>query len=138
MRTVSRRRLASTVVALLRQQPKDRERIVRMLAAYMVAHKQHKQTDMLVRDIANELKRVDAHLYAEVASAFPLDAAARDELGAYLRQAAGAKTVELDELVAPELLSGIVVRTADQEMDITARTKLIRLKSLNVTMTREA
>ena len=138
MRKVSRRRLAITIVELLRRQPKDQERIVRMLAAYVVTHKLQKYVDALLLDIASELKRVDAHLYAEVVSAFPLDATARDELARYLRQATSAKTVELDASVDPELLSGIMVRTAEQEMDTSARRKLIRLKSLNVTMTREA
>lgn len=138
MRSVSRRRLASTTVALLRQNPKDHKHILLTLAAYLITHKQQKHMDLLLLDIASELKRTDAHLYAEVTSAFPLDASSRAELTRYLQQTASVKTVELNEQVDPELLSGVVVRTAEQEMDTSARTKLTKLQSLNVNMSREA
>jgi F0F1-type ATP synthase delta subunit len=137
MRTVSRRRLASTIVKLLRQHPQDRQHIIQTLAAYLIAHKQQKRMDLLLLDIASELARVDAHLYAEVTSAFPLDGPARDELTAYLSHATGAKTVELDERVEAELLTGAIIRTASQELDTSARTKLNHLKSLNLNAVKE-
>ena len=137
MRSVSRRRLASTVVDLLRQNPKDRQHIVQTLAAYLIVHKQQKRADVLLLDIASELERVDAHLYAEVVSAFSLDAAARDELTNYLRRATDARTVELNEHVESDLLAGAVIRTASQELDTSARTKLNRLKSLNINAVEE-
>jgi F0F1-type ATP synthase delta subunit len=132
MPKVSRRRLASTTVALLRQDPKNQRHILETLAAYLITHKQQKHIDLLLLDIASELKRTDAHLYAEVTSAFPLDASARKELTSYLQQTTSAKTIELDESVDPELLSGTIVRTAEQELDTTARTKLTKLQSLNM------
>jgi F0F1-type ATP synthase delta subunit len=137
MPKVSRRRLASTVVAQLRQNPKSQRHIMLTLAAYLITHKQQKHMDLLLLDIASELKRTDAHLYAEVTSAFPLDASARAELTRYLQQTTSAKTVEFDEQVDPELLTGVVVSTAEQEMDTSARTKLTKLQSLNVNMSRE-
>lgn len=137
MHKVSRRRLASTVVELLRQNPKDRQHIIQTLAAYLIVHKQQKRMDLLLLDIASELARADAHLYAEVTSAFPLDKAARDELTAYLRRATDVTTVELDEHVEPELLAGAIIRTASQELDTSARTKLNRLRSLNVNAVEE-
>lgn len=137
MRSVSRRRLASTVVELLRQNPKDRQHIIQTLAAYLVVHKQQKRVDLLMLDIASELARVDAHLYAQITSTFPLDGTARDELAAYVRRATNAKTVEFDEQVEPALLAGAVIRTANQELDTSARTKLNRLKSLNINAVEE-
>ncbi len=138
MPKVSRRRLASTVVAQLRKDPKNQRHIMLTLAAYLIAHKQQKHIDLLLLDIASELKQTDAHLYADVTSAFPLDASARAELTAYLQQATRAQTVELNEQTDPELLSGLVVKTAEQELDTTARTKLTKFRSLNVNMSREA
>lgn len=138
MHKVSRRRLASTVAQLLRERPQDRSHTLQMLAAYLVVHKQQKQVDLLLLDIAHELALTDGHLYAEVKSAYPLDAAARTELTDYLTKATGAKTVELNEQVDADLLAGLVVRTADQEMDTSARTKLDKLKSLNVNTTPRA
>ncbi len=137
MRSVSRRRLASTVVRLLNQNPKDRQHIMQTLAAYLIAHKQQKRIDVLLLDIASELQRVDAHLYAEVTSAFPLDAAAREQLSDYLRRTTDAKTVELNEQVDDDLLAGTVVRTSTKELDTSARTKLNRLKSLNLNAVEE-
>lgn len=138
MHKVSRRRLASTVVQQLRQNPKDHQHIMLTLAAYLLEHKQQKHIDLLLLDIASELQETDAHLYADVASAFPLDGSARNELVAYLQRAAGVKTVELNEQVDAALLSGVVVRTPDQELDTSARTKLQKLASLNVNTPREA
>lgn len=137
MHKVSRRRLASTVAQLLRDRPHDRSHTLQMVAAYLIEHNQQKQLDLLLLEIAHELAVSDGHLYAEVSSAHPLDAAARAELQQYLTSMTGARVVELNEQVDAELLAGLVVRTADQELDTSARTKLDKLKSLNVT-TREA
>lgn len=137
MHKVSRRRLASTVVALLRQDPKNQQHVMQTLAAYLLIHKQQKHLDLLLLDIASELKEVDAHLYANVTSAFPLEAGARGELIAYLQEAAGVKSVELNEQVDADLLAGAIVRTSDHELDTSARTTLNKLASLNVN-TREA
>jgi F-type H+-transporting ATPase subunit delta len=136
MHKISRRRLASTVVSLLRERPQDHQHIMQVLAAYLIEHRQQKQADLLLLDIAHELEQADAHLYAEVASAFPLDAAARAELTRYLVATTNAKTVELNEQVDSTLLAGAIVRTADQQLDTSAATKLNRLRSLN--MSREA
>jgi len=129
---VSRRRLAETTARLLREQPQKQSHILRMLAAYLVEHKQQKQVDLLVLDIAQELARVDGHLYAELSTAYPLSDAARKELTQYLSAATDAKTVELSESVDSELLAGVIVRTADLELDTSARSKLRRFRSLNV------
>jgi F-type H+-transporting ATPase subunit delta len=132
MHKVSRRRLASTVVDLLHRRPEDRQHIIQTLAAYLIAHKQQRRIDLLLLDIATELQHIDAHVYAEVTSAFPLDASARDELTRYLQMTASAKTVELDEQVDENLLAGAIVRTSSHELDTSARAKLNRLRSLNV------
>lgn len=132
MHKVSRRRLASTVVRLLREQPAEQQRIMSMLAAYVIAHKQQRRVDLLLKDIAQELAETDAHVFAEVASSFPLDGPARQDLVRYLQAQLHAQTVELDERVEPNLLAGVVVRTASHELDTSARTKLTRLQSLNV------
>lgn len=131
MPKISRRRLAETTVRLLREQPKRRAEILRGVAAYLIEHKQTKQFDLLIKDIARELQQSEGVLLAEVHSALPLSAASRAEISTYLQNATGAKSVELEESVDPTLLSGVIVRTADQELDTTARAKLKQLASLN-------
>jgi ATP synthase F1 delta subunit len=132
MRKTSRHRLAQTVVSMLNARPQDKKHILKALAAYLIVHKQDKQLDLVLLDIAHEFEVSVGHLYAEVTSAQPLDASARAELGAYLKVAAGASRVELSEQLDSSLLAGVIVRTADQEFDTSARTKLTRLTSLNV------
>ncbi len=131
MRKVSRRRIVQTVVELLRQRP-ERRHIVLMLAAYLIAHKQQKQLDLILLDLAHELQAREGHMYAEVVNAFPLDASSIAELEQYLKRTTGATSIELDERVDAELLAGMIVRTADLELDTSARSKLSRLRSLHV------
>lgn len=138
MARVSRRRLARTVVGLLNQQPGQQQQIMKTLAAYLVANKLHKQWDLVMLDIAKELAISEGHVYAEVDSAFAIDTNARKELQAYIKQASGATTVELNERVDEGLLAGMVIRTADQQCDTSARTKLNRLSSLHINTPNEA
>jgi ATP synthase F1 delta subunit len=129
MAQISRRRLAQTIVRLLHKQPTWQTQILRSVAAYLIESKQTKQLDLLVQDIARELEN-EGQLFAEVHSAFSLDATSRSTLVQYLKQATSSKTVTLDESVDPQLLSGMVVRTADKELDTTARRQLRRLANL--------
>lgn len=133
MRKVSRRRLAQTVVSLLSEGRLSRAQVMKMLAAYLITHKQLKQVDLLLLDIAHELTISGGHLYADVKSAFPLDAPTRAELQRYLKAAVGVKSVELYEQIDESLLAGAIVTTADSELDTSARTKLRKLSGLHVT-----
>lgn len=127
----SRRQIARAVVRILRTEPKQRQAILRSVAAYMVETKQTRQLDLLVKDIARELQSQDKHLFAEVQTAFALDDAARRDLQARLQTSTGAASVELDETVVPELLSGVIVRTPEHQQDLSARRKLSQLASLS-------
>ncbi len=138
MRKISRRRLSKTVVALLQEHPTDHARIMRMLAAYLIVHKQHKQVDLVLKDIATELQASAGHLYVQVASAFPLDARSQTELEAYLKRATQATSVELSQQVEADLLAGMIVRTPELELDTSAATRLRQLRSLRLNMTEKA
>ena len=131
MARMSRRRLAQTIVRLLREQPQQRPQILRSAAAYLVMHKQANQLHLLISDIARELAIREDHLFAEVTSAFALDAPTRQALTAYLQTQTGAKTIELAEQIDTALLAGVVIRTADQQLDTSARHKLRQLAGLD-------
>lgn len=131
MSKISRRSLAQTTVRLLREQPARRAEILRSVAAYLIVHKQTAQAHLLVSDIARELTQSEGHLFAEVRSALALASTTRARLDAYLRQQTGATTIELAEAVEPALLSGVIIRTADEELDTTAQRKLKQLASLH-------
>jgi F0F1-type ATP synthase delta subunit len=127
----SRRRLAQATLRLLQEQPSERPQILRSVAGYLIAHKQVGQLHLLVSDLARELEIGEGHLYAQVNSAFALDDKTRSNLRMFLQTKTGAKTVEFDESVDPSLLAGVVVRTPNEELDISARRKLTNLASLN-------
>lgn len=138
MRKVSRRRLAQVVVSLLSDAKVKKSHVLQMLAAYLIVHKQEKHVDLVLLDIAREFALQKGHVYADVASAFPLDAAAKAELQTYLKKQTGASSVELNETVNEALLAGVIVRTSDEELDTSAAAKLNRLTTLHLTTPREA
>lgn len=130
MAKTSRRLLAKAIVRLLQEQPKNNKTIARSLAAYLVMYKMTHHFDALIKDMQRELQAKDGVLYADVESAFDLNVATRNELVAYLRASTDSRFVELSEYTNPDLLSGVIVRTADQELDMTARRQLKQLASL--------
>lgn len=130
MKKPSRRALAKTILRLLQDQPTKRAQILRSAGAYLISSKQTRQSHLLIGDIARALE-ADGHLYSEVSSAYTLNDATRASLSTFLKNQTGATTVELDERVDPSLLSGVVVRTPDKELDTSALRKLRRLASLS-------
>lgn len=131
MTKTSRRSLAKTIVRLLHEQPGQRQHVLQSLAAYLITNRQIRQLDLFMKDLARELQVSEKALVAEVQSAYPLNEAARTQLKEYLRRETDTTEVELEEVVAADLLSGIIVRTADREIDLSARHQLQRLVSLN-------
>ena len=125
MPKLSRRLLAKAALRL-----SDRPDLAQALAAYLIASKRSGQAELLAKDIARELFTEQGVLQAEVSSAFALDNAGRKQIAGYLQQITGAKKIELSESVKPDLLSGVVIRTADQEVDLSARRQLRQLANL--------
>ncbi|HWZ65259.1 MAG TPA: F0F1 ATP synthase subunit delta [Patescibacteria group bacterium] len=130
MKKSSRRALARTILRLLQDQPTRRSQILRSVGAYLINSKQTRQSHLLIGDIARALEP-KGYLYTEVSSAYALDDASRGNLSAFLKNQTGASTVELDERVDPTLLSGVIIRTPDKELDTSAKRKLRRLASLS-------
>lgn len=125
--TLSRRLLAKVAVPLLQ---KGDKKAIKQLAAYLIATKRSHEAELLAKDIARELLVQQDTLLAEVTSAFPLQATSRQAVTAFLKRQTGAKTVELQESIDASLLGGMVVRTADQIADTSARRQLTQLANL--------
>lgn len=123
----TRRRLAQEIVRMLRAEPTRQADIMRSLAGYLIDTKQAGQQHLVMNDIARELLLSDGHLAADIQSAKPLGAELQQSLTAWLTSATGAKTVELQQRVTPELIGGVVVRTPSQEFDASVRHKLTQL-----------
>lgn len=127
---LSRRDLAKTIAAKIIAQPSERQAWLNRAAAYLVERHQTDRAEQLVQDIAREVFTQTGTLLASVTSAHPLSPAIRKEIADYLTAATGAQRVVLDEAVDPTLLSGVVVRTPDHELNTTARYHLQQLTSL--------
>lgn len=128
---ISRRQLARTVAAKLLAEPERREYWMRALAAYLVETDRTAEADQVLNAIAHELLEQDGLLAVDVTSARPLTPSIRDHLADYLKDATGAKNVQFVEQVDPDLVGGLVARTADQELDTSVRGQLRRLASIS-------
>lgn len=125
---IARRRLARELVRLINEDPKRQPQLLQQTAGYLIANKQANQAHLLVKDIARELQ-AQGHTTAQVESAFALTDETRQFVKKIL-QKNGAKTVELDERVNPKLLGGLIIRTADTELDTSVRRQLNQIAQL--------
>lgn len=128
--TVSRRAVARTIATKLIAEPDKRGQWLAMGAAYLLQRGHADRATQLVQDIARELLRQEGHLAASVRSAHPLTDELRAELAAYLSAKTGAKTIDLSETVEADLLTGLIVKTPDYELNTTARAKLRQLNTI--------
>jgi len=127
MAKLSRRRIARELVRLLSEQPNRKADLLKMTAAYLLQTKQSGSAHLLMNDIADELLRSQHMLSAEVRSAFGLSDATRGSIVAMLTRETGAQSVELSEIVEPELIGGVVIRTSQLELDTSVKRQLTQL-----------
>jgi F0F1-type ATP synthase delta subunit len=127
---VSRRAIAEAITAKLLNEPAKQQHWMQVLAAYLVAHDMVNDADMLINDIAHELLAQSGQLVVEVTSAETLGAAVRKELVTYLQRETDAKDVQVHESTDPELIGGLIARTADAELDISLRSQLRQLTAI--------
>lgn len=127
MAKVGRKRLAREIVRLLQEQPQRKSELLKQVAAYLIQTKRAHQMHLLVNDIADELLESQKHLSADVVTAFGLNDASRQAVIDMLKNATGAHTVELTEGRDPSLLGGVVVRTANLELDASVKRQLAQL-----------
>jgi len=130
---LSRRRLAKEVTKAILAEPARKNEILNQLAAYLLTNKKAAQADLLMLDIANELEETQGQLVANVVSARPLSSVSKMAITDKLKRQTGAKTVELNEELKPELIGGIVVRTPKFELDASVKRQLNRLPQKELT-----
>ncbi|HSE29762.1 MAG TPA: F0F1 ATP synthase subunit delta [Candidatus Saccharimonadales bacterium] len=129
---ISRRRLAKEVVRALQSTPEHKGELIQQLAAHLLVNKKANQADLLMLDIANELEESQGQLVATVSSARPLSDASKVAVVAKLKKQTGAKNVELNEELKPELIGGIVVRTPKYELDSSVKRQLNQIAAKGV------
>ncbi len=64
----------------------------------------------------------------EVVTAQEIDTETKHDLEAYAKEVTGAKKVELNHRVSPEIIAGFILRAGDQVFDASTATKLRQLK----------
>ena len=130
MQVISRRRLAEYAAQQLTAQPDSLATIARQLAAYLYAHKQLKQLDMLLRDIQMVLSSKYDVVAVDVTSAFALTQTLRAEITAFVAKQTGKTKVTLSETIDPALIGGVTIRTPETFFDGSVRTQLQQLTTL--------
>lgn len=128
MTQISRRQLASYVAESL---VAGKTEVIDQLAAYLVSEQRVKETDSLVRDIEKALA-TRGTLVAHISSARSLDSVQQSQIETLLKQRYNAKHVAIDTQTDDDLLGGVVIRTASDELDSSLRRNINRLKAIKV------
>lgn len=126
----SRRVLARTIAGKLVAEPSRQDYWMRVLAAYLVEQNRSAEAGLVIHDIERELYEQSGKLLVHIRSARPLSDSARSALKSLLADKMHAKQVSLSEKTDPDLLGGLVARTADAELDESVRTKLNQLVAI--------
>ena len=124
MARTSRRRLAEYVAERL---VADDGSVIAELAALIITERREREIELIVRDIEDSLARRGV-LVATVETATQLTDSVRAEIVKLL----DASEVKLREIVAPELIGGVRVRTPGAVLDGTIVQKLHTLKSKKI------
>lgn len=127
----SRRVIARVIASKLVAEPSRQDYWITVLAAFLVENNRIAEADLIIHDVEHELYAQDGQLLVNVTSARPLTTDVRTALTTLLADRTKAKNVTITEDIDPELLGGLVARTADAELDASVRTKLNRLATIN-------
>lgn len=95
-------------------------------AAWLVSSGKVRQASYLARDVAGIIARSN-YLYVVVTTARQLTPEAKVGIEAYLKQATGATTIELNEVVDPNIIGGVRIETPTAILDGTVHNKLANL-----------
>lgn len=127
MKTVSRAKLARAFVALLDRYPLAP--LSQALAACLVRQRRRQEIDHLLADIARQLLIQKRHLAAQIVTARPISAATLKEVESFLRQYNAATSVEIEPVVEPASLGGIVVNMPNGSLSWSLTSRINRLRS---------
>ena len=125
----SRRQVIAALIDML-EAGKSVRQVARTLAAYLVETRQTRNAELYIRDFelaaAERLGVTAAYVY----SASELSDKVRKQVEQLVKAKSGTKAVEMVEKIKPELIGGIIIKTADAELDGSVRTKLRNLRSV--------
>jgi hypothetical protein len=99
----------------------DRRNTVREAAAWLVATGRARQARYLAAHL-----EAKGYVMVRVTTARPLDHQAKQELEHFIKRQTGARQLELESVVNPEVVGGAQIETPLMMLDATIRTKLAR------------
>jgi F0F1-type ATP synthase delta subunit len=126
---ISRRRIVETLVDMLAAGASN-DHVAKMLAAYLVKNRQIRDLELYSRDIELAVATRFGVSTVYVTSARQLSEKVLDRIERLVKLSSGVKNIEMIEKRDPELIGGVIVRTADTELDGSIRTKLRNLRSI--------
>lgn len=108
---------------------KSIEHAVKELAALLLEERMHGQIEEIILDIAREYQLQHGVVEAEARTAQKLSAEVKKQLAERVKATTGAKKVVLHEEIDQTLLGGVVLSGPDMELDLSLRSKLMKLKA---------
>jgi F-type H+-transporting ATPase subunit delta len=97
---------------------------------FLVDQRLHSQVEDILVDISKEYAQVHGIIDAEARTAFPLSDDLKNRADSErVKQSTGAKTVILHEEIDRNLLGGVIVSAPDMELDLSLKTKLVKLRA---------
>jgi F-type H+-transporting ATPase subunit delta len=103
----------------------SRQGALRSAAAWLADKGHAREARYLARDIA-QVMAGRGYVLVQITTARPLGGEARAEVERFIKEATGARELELETTVDPEMIGGIKIETPGQALDASVRTKLAR------------
>lgn len=109
---------------------KNMGKLKQAIAAYLLTENHVQDVDSLMRDVLR-YRAEHGHVEATVVSAYPLSSALRADVRTALKQEyPNARSYVLNERIDPDVLGGLRLEMAGEELDLSVRAKLNTLKRL--------
>ena len=125
----SRREVVRGMINLL-ESGVPAKRVASILSTYLFTTNQTRNIELYLRDIEIEIANRFDKTTAHVASARQLGPETKKRIKQLIKDKYNTKDVELIEDINPRLIGGIIITTADSELDGSIQTKLQQLRSI--------
>lgn len=107
----------------------DHKALFRQLAQWLVETKATRSADLLIADIKHYLAEDYSVVYAEVISAHGLDTTMQREIETLLKGNKETRVI-IENTHDEAIIGGIIVRTAEQELDASIARRIKNMKAL--------
>lgn len=123
----SRTQVARFAAATMQDANIPRDELVRMLAAWLKDTNSTRQSQYLIEDIAKMLAE-SGYVYATVTVAHPMSSSTQRAVVQYIEsQFDSPISVELNQVIAPDIIGGVKIDTPIGSIDATVKRKLIQI-----------